>query len=459
MILIEFNELTPSLMDRFIGEGRLPNFKRFRDESHVFVTDAEEDGELLNPWVQWITVHCGLSAAEHGITKLSEGHKLAVKAVWDHLTDAGHTVWVCGSMNARYDRPLKGYLLPDPWSLNLPSFPAGKFDPFYRFVSGSVQEHTNESLPSAKVSAASFVWFMLRNGLSFRTAWAIARQLLSERGGRNKWKRAAILDRLQFDVFRYIYRKARPDFATFFLNSTAHFQHAYWRHHDPEAFTVKPPAAELAEYGGAVTYGYEQMDRIIGDLMNLAPDATLVFCTALSQQPYLKKEDIGGRHYYRLKGPEVFGTLLGVTDSFQFNPVMADQAMLRFADEAARQRAEAMLSRFRFAGTNAFVLQPDGAQMMIQCRHSSPVAEDATLTEDGGTRTPKFLDVFYPMNVIKSGMHHPDGMLWVRYPTREHQVHEGKLSIRAIAPMILDHFGIERSRNGMPALSGLAISR
>src|SRR5262245_7968748 len=114
LVMIEFNELTPSLMFKFMGEGHLPNFRRFHDESEVYLTDAEEEGEDLNPWVQWVTIHSGLPAEQHGIKRLSEGHLLNVKAVWDLLSDAGYRVWVCGSMNARYDKPLHGYLLPDP---------------------------------------------------------------------------------------------------------------------------------------------------------------------------------------------------------------------------------------------------------------------------------------------------------------------------------------------------------
>jgi hypothetical protein len=49
------------------------------------------------------------------------------------------------------------------------------------------------------------------------------------------------------------------------------------------------------------------------------------------------------------------------------------------------------------------------------------------------------------MDVVKSGFHHPDGMLWVRYPDREHAVHEVKVSIRSIAPAILELFDLPRS--------------
>ena len=115
-----------------------------------------------------------------------------------------------------------------------------------------------------------------------------------------RWKRAVILDRLQFDLFRWHWKRARPDFSTLFLNSTAHYQHLYWRNMEPEHFKIKPEPGEQAVYEEAILYGYEQMDRLCGQLMDLAgDDTTLVLLTALSQQPSLKYEDIGGKNIYR----------------------------------------------------------------------------------------------------------------------------------------------------------------
>jgi hypothetical protein len=42
VLLLEFTELTPSLMERFVSEGRLPNFKILHDESEVYTTEAVE---------------------------------------------------------------------------------------------------------------------------------------------------------------------------------------------------------------------------------------------------------------------------------------------------------------------------------------------------------------------------------------------------------------------------------
>ncbi len=59
MIVLELNELTPSLMQRFMSEGKLPNFSRLYHEADVYTTTAEEQPGHLDPWIQWVTVHTG----------------------------------------------------------------------------------------------------------------------------------------------------------------------------------------------------------------------------------------------------------------------------------------------------------------------------------------------------------------------------------------------------------------
>ena len=79
VILLEFNELSPTLMNRFINQGHLPNFKRFSEESAIYLTEAAERAPYLDPWIQWVTVHTGLDFNEHHIERLNEGHTLDAK--------------------------------------------------------------------------------------------------------------------------------------------------------------------------------------------------------------------------------------------------------------------------------------------------------------------------------------------------------------------------------------------
>src|SRR4029078_11230850 len=89
VILIEFNELVPRLIDRFIGEGVLPNFARLRRESEIHTTEADEDHPYLEPWIQWITVHSGGPSREHRIHDLGDGEKLNAPNVWDVVSERG----------------------------------------------------------------------------------------------------------------------------------------------------------------------------------------------------------------------------------------------------------------------------------------------------------------------------------------------------------------------------------
>lgn len=443
VILIEFNELTPDLVQRFIDRNRLPNFRRFYQESEIYTTDAEEEGDLLEPWIQWVTLHTGLSAAEHGVQLLSESPKCDAPAVWDLLSDAGYRVWICGSMNAFYRTPLNGYVLPDPWSTQVAPHPRGEFEAFYRFVQKNVQEHTTAAGSLTKSDALNFLRYMVSHGLAPRTVVALLQQILSERGGRNRWRRAVLLDRLQWDVFHHYYRRLRPEFATFFLNSTAHFQHKYWRNMEPELFNAQQNAPQQSELRDAILFGYERMDDLLGRFMTLAgSDTTLIFCTALSQQPYRKDEASGGRRYYHLKRPTAMAEKLGVEGRYSYEPVMAQQFYLRFESEAAAGTAHKRLETFRLNGRQVFELIPKGSALFCSCALHEALSPDALLHGGDGTEPVRFFDVFYEMDGIKSGYHHPDGMLWVRRPDRQHQIVREKISLRSVAPAVLEMFGL-----------------
>lgn len=448
VISLEFNELCPTLMARFIAAGHLPNFQRLRGESGVYETDAEESGELLNPWVQWITVHTGLAASEHNVSTLSEGHTVPVPAIWDVASGSGKRVWVCGSMNARYDRPLDGCLIPDPWSTGCRPFPEKEFDPYLSYVRSAVQEHTGGGGGGMK----AFLKYMLGHGLSAGTVFAAGKQLASEKVGNTKWKRARILDLFQYDLFRHYYGKIHPHLATFFLNSTAHFQHCYWRNMEPEKFASKPTPHEQKDYAGAILYGYKCMDQLVGRFLRLADaDTTLVFSTALSQQPYLDHEETDGRRYYHIHAKTVFTEKLGLTEPYTYEPVMAEQFHLKFESEQAAERAEKHLLAFHLPHAKAFKDERTrlfnatrkGEKLLMQCRCTGEAPPDARVQShaDSGVSVP-FGEVFYQMPAVKSGRHHPAGMLWIRRPDRRHTVHAEKVSIRSIAPTVVKLLGL-----------------
>jgi predicted AlkP superfamily phosphohydrolase/phosphomutase len=63
--------------------------------------------------------------------------------------------------------------------------------------------------------------------------------------------------------------------------------------------------------------------------------------------------------------------------------------------------------------------------------------------ENGG-KAQRFEELFYRSEGLKSGMHHRDGILWIRTPELRHTVHAEKVPLERIAPMILDMFSLAR---------------
>lgn len=436
VILLELNELTPQLIDRFIAEGHLPNFERLRDDSQAFVTDAQEQPPQLEPWIQWVTVATGMPYGDHKVFNLGDNASLKFPSIWDIVSGNGEPVWVCGSMNAHYTPGIKGAVVPDPWSVHVsPSDP--ELSPYFDFVRANVQEHTRDKTAGGGASMRRFLKFMMTHGLSAGTIFAIVSQLAREKFGDHYWRRAVILDRLQFDLFAHYYRKIRPTYSTFFLNSVAHFQHMYWRHFQPELFQVRPSDEERATYGDAMLFGYRQMDRLIGDMRKLVGEnAVLAFATALSQQPCLKYEGSGGKTFYRPHDFSQFLKVAGIDPrQAHVEPVMSEEFHLRFANEVDAERAARQMAELKIGEREVMRVSRNGNSLLVGCGIFEELSPDTMLKSATGTQ--RFTNVFYHVDLKKSGIHHPDGVFWVRVPGMAGRVHREKVPLVDVAPTLL----------------------
>ncbi|MGK2948770.1 MAG: hypothetical protein ACSLFP_09360 [Acidimicrobiales bacterium] len=444
LLLLELNELCPTLLDELMASGDLPNFSRLHRESLVHVTDAEEPQGHLNPWVQWVTAHTGASYEEHGVFKLGEGDHLKLPTVADVVGAAGEPVWLCGPMNVVPTMPVRGRWLPDPWNPD-PARAGDDLDAFATFVRANVQEHTNAAHRLGGKAYARFGVFMARHGLRPSTVRAVVDQLVGERAGRReRWRRAALLDRFQWDLFAHLARRERPTFATYFSNTTAHYQHTYWRYMDPEPFTLKPTVDEVRRFGEAVRFGYQEMDRLVGQALRLAgDDTTLVLCTALSQQPYLVKDEAGGSRFYRPADMSAFVGQLGLRGVEKVASVMSSEFHVYFRSEAEAAEGEAHLKSATVGDLPAFRTRRVGRDVFTGFAIVHDLPADALIEVPAAGVQLKVHEHLYRSETAKSGYHHPDGALWVRTPDRQGAVIPGRVPLRSVAPTLLRLMDLE----------------
>ncbi len=442
ILSLELNELCAPLLERWMADGSLPNFRKLHGRSQVFETLVDTDSpEQLEPWIQWYSIHTGLAFDQHHVFRLTDGRGAEHRDIWQTVSDTGAAVMNFASMNARpFAKPGSLYV-GDPWSEQGDAYP-GELNIYSRFVGHNVREYSNADNRLSAGDYAAFLRFALTHGLSAATMLQITSQLAGEKLGKaGSHARVAILDALQYDVFAHYYRRIRPRFASFFANSVAHLQHSYWRHMDPQAFTVKPNADETVRYGSAIRDGYVAMDAMVGRFIDLAAKhgALIVFQTALSQQPFARYENQGGQHFLRLRDHKAFLASCGIA-SRSADPTMTHQYMLRFDSESDRAAAKARLEAFTLAdGYQVFATRDDGDAdaLYFGCQISWQIDAATQMTDTATGTTMTIGSVLYAMEGVKSGCHSPSGSLWIE--TGAHVKHGEPVSI-------LDIYGPPRPR-------------
>jgi hypothetical protein len=451
VIALELNELCPPLLDRWMADGSLPNFKRLHDSSDVYRTQADvTEPDKLEPWIQWYSIHTGLAYDQHGVYHLTDGVRAQHQDIWRAVIAADRTAFSFASMNVRPFAAPGSLFVGDPWTENGDAFPS-ELNVYNRFVGHNVREYSNAEQGLSAGDYAGFLRFLLTHGLSAQTAWQTARQLADEklRDPHLSYRRVAILDALQFDVFAHYHRAMRPHFASFFVNSVAHLQHSFWRYMEPDAFAAKPDAAEQARYADAIKFGYLAMDGLIGRMLKLADraGATLVFQTALSQQPFLKYESQGGQRFFRLRDAAGFLREMGVAYR-DLDSTMTHQFMIGFVDEAQREAARMRLAAFEYEdGRKLIDTPPHDTENALYFGAQVPNAGglDAIITDRQTGRSFPAREFLYELDGTKSGCHHPIGGLWIRRGT--HRRHDELVSILDTFPTMLDLLGIDAGPN------------
>jgi hypothetical protein len=192
------------------------------------------------------------------------------------------------------------------------------------------------------------------------------------------------------------------------------------------------------------------MLKLVGD------GTTVIFATALSQQPCLKYEEAGGKHSYRPRDFTVLLAYAGVTSPCEVAPVMAEQFWIHLQSLSDAIDAQAKLAALRVDQQSAIATRRDGASVFASCRINRALDRDAVLRIADSDHSVPFFQLFYAIEGVKSGMHHPDGILWIRQPHWLHTVYQEKVGLVSIAPTILEMLGIAQPEymKGQSLLAG-----
>lgn len=414
LLILELNELCPTLMDKYISQGYLPNFEKLRNCSKLFVTETED--EELQPWVQWVSYHLGRPYSHHQIFSLDEGHLVKEPMIWDTLAKKDMTSLVFGAMNTNFTESEKIEFMPDAWSSKVKPN-TSKLDKIHTFVQKMVQEHTNPEKALSLKELAGYLLYFTTNGLRFSTLLKFAGQIIKEKTLRNdiKWKRACLFDLLAWDLFKSQYIASNADVGVFFGNSTAHLQHRFWRYMAPNDFQVKPDQHKAKSYEKAILFGYQNMDEMVGELLKSRKfsDTSIILVTALSQHANPARVNSEPEVAYRPKNFDVFLEWCGIDNTINIEPLMTHLFWLDFKDKNDLEKSAQQLEKVQYRGKPCLSFEIHDLRIKTWCNITKAISEDSVISNHKGENQ-AFLELFSTCGEsILDGSHNKAGIFWI----------------------------------------------
>jgi hypothetical protein len=205
---------------------------------------------------------------------------------------------------------------------------------------------------------------------------------------------------------------------------------------DPARFDVPPPETDHPSLSQAIRHGYQEMDRLLGRFLSDYPDDLLMLCTALSQQAWTETT----KCTYR---PRRFEDLLQFAcvdvPRVAIKPVMAEQFHVACPDEDSAARTERGFRALEIDDEPLMAVKREGTTVFAGCRITEGAVLDRPVRRGDGERR-RFGDLFYMIHTMRSGRHHPDGILWIR--NGRHAVVERRVPLTDVAPTVLAQFGV-----------------
>jgi hypothetical protein len=321
LVLLELNEVNFEVARRYVDRLGLKNLGQLLDGRWIR-TSSENSYELLEPWIQWVSAHSGLTAAQHGVLRLGDIVGSKVPQMFEQLEAFGLKIGCVSPMNAENRLRSPAYFIPDPWT-RTPS--DGSF--FSRMLTEAVGQAVNDNA-QARITAGSKLKLLLALLRFARSKhWRQYAHLFTT----NKsapWRRALFLDLLLHDVHCSLFKSRSPDFSALFLNAGAHVQHHYFLNADLESpRALKNPEWYVAADADPVSEMLRIYDSIVGDYVN-DPNIDLIVATGLTQRPYDRV-----KFYYRLVDHAAFLQAAGVRFKAVY-PRMTRDFLIEFDSDA-----------------------------------------------------------------------------------------------------------------------------
>ena len=396
-VLLGLNELNFEYIKFYSEKDLLPNFKIIFDKFKIVETESENEYKLLEPWIQWATIHTGKTFSEHQIFRLGDIVNYNEEQLFEYLECQGFSIGAVSPFNAKNELKNPSFFVPDPWTITKVS---GNWfvKALYKAVHQSVNDNASGKL---SISTLATLAIGVLRVVPLKRYPEYLKYLLNRKKPGTK---AVILDGLLADTFLYLFKKHKPDFSNLFLNSGAHIQHHY-------LFNSQAYDGEFSNPDWYCEEGYDplivilkQYDRIIGDLIK--SDINILLATGLHQQPHNHLT-----FYWRINKHEEFAQKLELEGVYQVLPRMSRDFLIEFNSVENASKGEQILNSFIMDKDQLKVFNVDnrGKSLFIELIYSSEINDGDSISSITTNLVIKNFKKLISFVAIKNGEHNGVG--------------------------------------------------
>lgn len=368
LIFLELNEINFDAVKLYIKSGlSLPGFEKVLNGCFIKTT-SETEYHLLEPWIQWPSIHTGMTYKEHQIFRLGDFVNSDALQIFEKVEQKGFSVGAISAMNSKNNLRKPAYFIPDPWTQTTSD---GSFlsKSLHQAISQAVNDNSESKLTLKSILSIGASFFCL---VKINRIIPMLKFAFLSKG--KSWRKALFLDMLLFEVHQTYFKRKNPNFSTLFLNAGAHIQHHYFfnsKYCDSENL-INPNWYLKSEEDP-----FEEMlmvyDAILQELLE-QDNCELVVATGLSQKVH---EHI--KFYYRLKNHDKFLTKMGI--SFKdVKPRMTRDFLISFDTIKEAKRAEKELSEIVLHGEMVFgEIDNRGVELFVVLTYDKEITESCSV--------------------------------------------------------------------------------
>ena len=398
-ILIGLNELNFEFINYYITQGLLPNFKTLFEIQPPIETISEDDYKLLEPWIQWVSIHTGKTFEEHQVFRLGDiVDRPEISQIFEELESKGYKVGAVSPFNAENRLKNPAFFVPDPWTKTSPS---GNWvvKALAKAVSQSVNDNSQSKLNLKSI--LSIVLGVLVYVPIVRWFYYIKIFLKATKPG----LKAVILDGLLSDVFIALWKKTTPDFSVLFLNSGAHIQHHYLFNSQAYQGEIKNPNWYCEKGFDPLIQVLKEYDITLGRLLKLQ-NIKIVIATGLHQQPH--------KHltfYWRIRHLEKFSQMVGVKNFIQISPRMSRDFLIEFSNDSDSKIADELLNSYYAKSDDQKIFKIDnrGTSLFVELIYSNDISDVDAIYSKTTNQVLEGFKSYVSFVAIKNGEHNGIG--------------------------------------------------